>query len=618
MAALRKSLLGLAVVLLALAGTSGTAFAQHPFAGLVTCVANAAPSLVRAEGLAELEGDIVLVCTTTASIGLPATLPTNFNVSLNVNMTNNRGFDSVGSNITDAVLIVNENTTVLPAVGQGDGGASLASGNGQTPQLGRQTGNVGIAWNGVLVPVPDVGGNPEVTTIRITNIRANAFQLGLSCAGGGASFPSAQVTAFVSATGTTNLTVTNNVLNIGTPACGLATPKYTSLVNLQECVSLNLNSSGNIIHLNSTTGPAPHDLTNAGLSATADGTFSIRVSEGFATAFKTLGPSTLFPGLTQVENGYCNAADGNGTGCFGAPGGATQGTRLIVRFYNVPTGVRIATPTTVRGTNSIFGGSPHQLTLLKVPGTDANGNGGALGSAVIEVTITNGFGFAVYEVTDDNPFAVEFAYIPVEVAWTSNTGATPPTPATGTMQASVALAPLSTVSTSDTAAPRPRFIDDAAPTSVVAVNPCLTNLLFPFVTNVAGFDTGMEISNTTADDKGTTAQAGTCTLFYYGTTSPGAVAVNGVQQTTSSAVTAGSTITLTLSGGNSAIGITGMLGFQGYIFARCNFQFAHGFAFITDGFGGVPNLAEGYLALVIPWDGASGDRTTVLGESVGH
>jgi hypothetical protein len=38
-------------------------------------------------------------------------------------------------------------------------------------------------------------------------------------------------------------------------------------------------------------------------------------------------------------------------------------------------------------------------------------------------------------------------------------------------------------------------------------------------------------------------------------------------------------------------------GFSGYMIARCNFQWAHGFAFISD--IGARNLAMGYLALVI-------------------
>ena len=35
--------------------------------------------------------------------------------------------------------------------------------------------------------------------------------------------------------------------------------------------------------------------------------------------------------------------------------------------------------------------------------------------------------------------------------------------------------------------------------------------------------------------------------------------------------------------------------------AQCRFQYAHGFAFVTDGFGGPGRgLSQGYLALIIP------------------
>ena len=37
-------------------------------------------------------------------------------------------------------------------------------------------------------------------------------------------------------------------------------------------------------------------------------------------------------------------------------------------------------------------------------------------------------------------------------------------------------------------------------------------------------------------------------------------------------------------------------GFDGYMIANCNFQYAHGFAFVSD--VGARNLAMGYLALV--------------------
>jgi hypothetical protein len=38
--------------------------------------------------------------------------------------------------------------------------------------------------------------------------------------------------------------------------------------------------------------------------------------------------------------------------------------------------------------------------------------------------------------------------------------------------------------------------------------------------------------------------------------------------------------------------------FTGYVIAVCNFQYAHGFAFVSD--LGARNLAMGYLALIIP------------------
>jgi hypothetical protein len=69
--------------------------------------------------------------------------------------------------------------------------------------------------------------------------------------------------------------------------------------------------------------------------------------------------------------------------------------------------------------------------------------------------------------------------------------------------------------------------------------------------------------------------------------------------------------------------IAGAPEFQGYVIAVCEFQYGHGFAFITDGFGGIPALAQGYLALVIPVTD-QGERVPGvpnlhrLGESLSH
>jgi hypothetical protein len=120
-------------------------------------------------------------------------------------------------------------------------------------------------------------------------------------------------------------------------------------------------------------------------------------------------------------------------------------------------------------------------------------------------------------------------------------------------------------------------------------NLCTTSLLFPFVTNQLGFDTGLAIANTSTDpfgSSGATAQAGTCTLNFYGA---GAPSPNNV---TTPNVPSGTVFAGVLSGLAA--------GFQGYIIAQCSFQFAHGFAFITDGVGASGGLSQGYLAGIIP------------------
>jgi hypothetical protein len=129
--------------------------------------------------------------------------------------------------------------------------------------------------------------------------------------------------------------------------------------------------------------------------------------------------------------------------------------------------------------------------------------------------------------------------------------------------------------------PIPRFTDNSTAAPVISVTPCQTILLFPYVVNASGFDTGIAISNTTTDPIGTAAQSGTCTLTPLGTAAR--------QSFTTPTVASGSTYTLLAS--------TAFPGLNGYVFAVCNFQYAHGFAFISD--AGARNLAMGYLALLI-------------------
>ncbi len=76
---------------------------------------------------------------------------------------------------------------------------------------------------------------------------------------------------------------------------------------------------------------------------------------------------------------------------------------------------------------------------------------------------------------------------------------------------------------------------------------------------------------------------------------------------TSTIVEGGEQMTFTLSAGNPVWNIDPTPDFQGFLVIMCEFQYAHGYAFITDGGAGIPTLAQGYLALVLQFD-ADGDR----------
>jgi len=188
------------------------------------------------------------------------------------------------------------------------------------------------------------------------------------------------------------------------------------------------------------------------------------------------------------------------------------------------------------------------------------------------------------EVTGTLTSAIENVDLPVAIQYT----AAPSTnsPAIGTMTVNLEYAPTAadiggTITAASSSQPIPRFIDTSTATNFFTVVQCTTSLLFPYVTEIAGFDTGLAIANTTSDPFATPAQAGTCTLYWYGTAAPA------------------NTVTASVASGTVWAGLTSLLapGFNGYMIATCNFQYAHGFAFVSD--LGARNLAMGYLALIL-------------------
>jgi hypothetical protein len=198
-------------------------------------------------------------------------------------------------------------------------------------------------------------------------------------------------------------------------------------------------------------------------------------------------------------------------------------------------------------------------------------------------------GLAVWEVINTNPNQIDTIDFGLYASYTANAAANSPSPGSFTVTLSYAPTPSGGAFTSTTGSAAsasltiPRFSDSLDITKTVAtINLCTTPMLFPYVINVNGFDTGIAIANTTTDPFGTAAQQGTCALYFYGSSAPTTEPfVTPVVPTGTDYATLASTVAP---------------GFDGYMIASCNFQFAHGFAFISD--VGARNLAMGYLALI--------------------
>jgi len=331
-------------------------------------------------------------------------------------------------------------------------------------------------------------------------------------------------------------------------------------------------------------------------------------------------------------------ADAAGSGIATA-GVATQGTRLALSFGNIPQGSSIFVPPVIYlyRQNSTVTPVPATNTPTVTTGvavltvTDANGNtafSAATTTANLQqVSSTN---LAVYEVLFSDPASLEQVDIPVVVAYVANLASNPPTglPATGTAATVTAgFAPFYSTSAArqpSATLPVPRFIPGSGALNVFQINKCACNLLFPFVTNILGYDTGIAIANTTTDPGPTNGfistgpQQGSVTLWFYG---QGANGTAPPASQTSAVIPSGQLMTYVVSTGNSAQNLTNAAaGFQGYVIAQAQFQYCHGYAFITSQ-GSLPTSAgvsEGYLGIVLDNGNGILPRTLQAAENDAH
>jgi hypothetical protein len=271
---------------------------------------------------------------------------------------------------------------------------------------------------------------------------------------------------------------------------------------------------------------------------------------------------------------------------------------------------------------------------------------------------SSGVATAIWEVTNSEPSAVETFKFGVYVSYTANPGAITTANPYGLPAVTTGLnAPVNNVSLSFAPEPSqgafsaaagpvpstdiiPRFtILNPAGGQWVNVILCQTTLLYPFVTaNPAatglgqGFDTGIAVANTSMDPfgalglptnppssrgnpAGTLAETGSCTLFPYGVTLTSA----GAQSAAPAVVKGCDTISNPVPGqncfpvvapGSVQTVLTSVVfpNFQGYVIAVCNFQYAHGYAAVTD--LGLRGLFSSYLALELSTNCITSDAST--------
>jgi hypothetical protein len=527
----------------------------------------ASPLLLRAEGTTELVSDLVLT-----------------------NCTNNSGISAASASV---IVFMSQPVTskVINAAG--------------TPPPTEATLIVSVPGGAVATYSGSISGNtvtftniafPTTFNLEVADIRVNAT-------GTGATTSPVAVTESLFAGFNGQSTISISAQTVGTALQSLATPAFAVVGNSNVVNNLVI-CTGNTVS------------SSSGLASTTVG-FQILMAETLGGFFKSGVPASGGTGIVpNTEYGtYVNTTTGAGV--------PAAGTRIQLVMSGVPAAATVYVPLTITSQN---GTAPNITTATAQLTSSTTGGFSAVAASTTaglpaniwgSLTPNNGVVTAVYEITTSTPGAINS----FNTAYSGNTVTVPGVQVYITFTANSVTA--SQVTVLESYAPTgsteiPNFAASAAtPLNASAILPCVTNLLFPFVTSQLGFDTGLAISNASADPfgrfgavpPGTTAPAGACTLNYYGAgaPSPSAVATPSIASGTTYAFV------------NSSVAP----GFQGYVIVQCPFVGGHGFGFVTNlGSAGNSAVAQGYNALSLPAANSGGTKrifpTTSTTESVGQ
>jgi hypothetical protein len=360
--------------------------------------------------------------------------------------------------------------------------------------------------------------------------------------------------------------------------------------------------------------------------------YQIRITEGFARAFvdsdanndgallndRVDSGSDL--GIYTMNAGNTAPVANPGSQSLGLPSNSTQ---FLVWLEGIPTSVSGIVWPTALGALPASATPNAQLVFQSSGFTASAGIAFAYYSyeainqtGVSDITVET-FAFAA-NVPASSSMAALY-YTPVTAVLKSNQTVS------GTVLAAVSLGPdvgeasgCSQPGTSLPANARPRFLQMYESDAIATNNPpsdphrtlvtavrCNCYLLFTYVTATSTFNTGIVVANTTGDIEvfGTNDapdQLGNISFYFYDRTA---------------GYVGSTTTTTTINMGRSYVDLisgilpTGVTSFSGYVIAKAEFQFCHGFAFIADSAFG--SIAHGYLANVIPDPAIKGEFVTV-------
>jgi len=350
--------------------------------------------------------------------------------------------------------------------------------------------------------------------------------------------------------------------------------------------------------------------STSGANGSGASAFSLTIGETFAGAFKTKSQATFsVAGIPGSESG---SFLGTGAGVGAGTGTANSGTRIKLIFAGIPTNATLNVPITVSNGN---------FTMVLTSG----GETGAFALATSTVVGTSNT--AIYEVVAADYTSVGSFTVTPWVTYVASPIASSIVIPAGPITVAVSYAPSPSTNGATLASPIPTipyFANTSTTLTGASFSACQTTLLFPFVTNQQGFETGLVIANTGLDNLGNSktpsvasGQSGACIINFYGSTG----AEGGTQPTTVTTAnfpSATNKPTTTIAPGTTHADIlTNVAGgpFQGYAIAVCPFLYARGFAFIEDGLLTNTGVVEGYLADVI-----SANRTALssYGVQVGN